>query len=597
MTDSAKSLPALPDSEIGTVVMQIADGTLWRCYHSPKSIITTRQLDEVIPALSEIENKVSKGYHAAGFISYEATPAFDPAMKAFSFSPVPLLWFGIYDQFEERADLLKPQSDHVLLNWLPSITSETYEQSLRTIHDLIASGETYQVNYTYRLRSQFAGSAWQLFLNMMQAQECKYGAFLNTGDHRICSASPELFFKLTGTQIECRPMKGTLPRGRWRGEDRQNATKLQQSEKDRAENVMIVDMIRNDLGRIAEAGSVQVPKLFEVERFPTVWQMISQITAQTTKSFTEILSALFPCASITGAPKIRTTQIISELETDPRGIYTGAIGYLAPDHDAQFNVAIRTATVDPIQSQAEYGTGGGIVWDSKIGDEYQESLTKALVVTQDQSPFQLLETILWTKSARYFLLEYHLKRLAASASYFGYPFYQQTLENELMNYARSLGDEYRIVRILLDRSGQIHFQSKPYIPEKPKRRWNVALSSKPVDSNDRFLFHKTTHRKQYEQALREYLQYDDVVLWNDRGEITESTRANVVVKIDNVLYTPPISCGLLAGTFREHLLEIYRVRERVITKAEWFSATSVYLINSVRGWIPVSRIEEPHDPV
>jgi para-aminobenzoate synthetase/4-amino-4-deoxychorismate lyase len=406
-------------------------------------------------------------------------------------------------------------------------------------------------------------------------------------DHIICSASPELFFHLDGESIVARPMKGTARRGLTTMEDRQEQAWLQTSEKNRAENVMIVDMLRNDLGRIAAIGSVQVSSLFDVERYPTVWQMTSTVTARTQASLPEIFKALFPCASITGAPKIRTMQIINRLEPEPRQAYTGSIGFIAPGRRAQFNVAIRSVLIDRQRQQAEFGVGGGIIWDSDAADEYQECLVKSRLLSQNWPRFALLETLLWEPDSGYLLLEQHLERLEQSAEYFAYPFDWAQVDRKLQELVAGYGNQSQRVRLLLDSQGGVECQSAPLtkvpVPEIP----NLVLAAAPVNSQDIFLYHKTTHRGVYETLQAPCTEgsfpvCDDVILWNERGEISETCNANLVFELDGELVTPPVSSGLLPGVYRSWLLAQGQVREKVVTLQDLPRCSKIYVVNSVR---------------
>jgi para-aminobenzoate synthetase/4-amino-4-deoxychorismate lyase len=580
----------------GEVVVQTQAPAGWLRFTNPIEVVAASTLDDILPALRRVEALVAtRSCYAAGFIAYEAAPAFDPVLRVRAAAPLPLLWFGLYDRAEPIAGLPQPDRPADLIGpWTPTVTWPEYERAINTIHDHIAAGRTYQVNYTYRLRAPFSGDPWSFFVTLARKQPLGYAAYLDTGPHVICSASLELFFCLNGRTVQSKPMKGTAPRGKTLSEDRANMAWLQHSEKNRAENVMIVDMIRNDLGRIAQIGSVQVPQLFEIERYPTVLQMTSTVMAQTTASLTQIMSALFPCASITGAPKVRTMHIIADLETTPRGVYTGAIGYLTPDRTAQFNVAIRTVTIDREAGQAEYGVGGGIVWDSDAADEYRECEIKTRVLTGAPIEFELLEALLWTPVADgtpaedYFLLDRHVARLADSADYFGFPFDRAALIARLEKVRRSLPAVDHKVRVALARSGVLSITTAALsdIPRPPMQR--VALARKPIDSSDVFLYHKISRRAVYEQARAEQPACDDVILWNERGEITESCSANVVIDLAGELFTPPIESGLLGGTFRAELLEQGQIAERVITIEMLRAARRVYLINSVRKWMDVA---------
>ena len=575
----------------GWVILQAPDDVGragWLCFERPARIVRAERLSDVVDALAEVESAVAGGWHAAGFLSYEASPAFDSALMTHRPGPLPLLWFGIYERGRWQTHLPEGESaGYHLSPWEPEVTREGYHRAIARIKEYIAAGDTYQVNYTLRLRAAFAGDPWALFLTLCRTQRTSYRAYVDTGDHAICSVSPELFFRLEGDRITCRPMKGTAPRGLTVSEDDERAAWLGRSAKDRAENVMIVDMIRNDLGRIAVPGTVRVPRLFEVERYDTGLQMTSTVVAETAAPFAEMMGALFPCASITGAPKVRTMQIISELERSPRGIYTGCIGYLAPGRRACFNVAIRTVHVDRAAGRAEYGTGGGIVWDSTAEGEYEECRTKALVLTAERPTFRLLETLLWRPGAGYFLLERHLDRLAASARYFGFPMDRPDVSERLARAADALPPRRHRVRLLLDESGEVAIESVP-LAAGPRRRWKIAVARQPVDRDDRYLYHKTTHRAVYERARADFPHHDDVILWNAEGQVTEATIANVVVRRGGALLTPPVSSGLLAGTYRAEMLAQGRIREAVVALEELREAEAVYLINSVRGWIPAT---------
>jgi para-aminobenzoate synthetase/4-amino-4-deoxychorismate lyase len=467
--------------------------------------------------------------------------------------------------------------------WHPTLTRGEYARALCAIHEAIGAGEVYQVNYTFRLRAPYEGDLLPLFWQLYERQPVPYAAYLDTGAHAIASLSPELFFALDGERITTRPMKGTAPRGLTRADDLQHAERLTRCPKNRAENLMIVDMARNDLGRIARIGSVRVPRLFEAERYATLWQMTSTVVACTDAPLPEIFRALFPAASITGAPKIRATHVIHALERAPRGVYTGAIGVVLPDRHAQFNVAIRTLHYDKVAAQLTFGVGSGIVWDSEQVAEYEECLTKAQVLFAPRPAFELLETLLWRRGRGYFLLEAHLKRLRDSADYFGFAVDADAVRHQLLTVAeRFTAPRYR-VRLRVNRYGEAQVEYAPLSPER--RVWRVALAHEPVNPREVFLYHKTTHRQVYERARAAHPDCDDVILWNTRGEITESTLANVVVRLDGRYYTPPVECGLLAGVYREHLLQRGLLRERVLTPNDLRRAEAVYLINSVRGRI------------
>lgn len=560
----------------------------WLHFQRPEEVVVAHHVAEVQPKLVQIETAVyRRGWYAAGFISYEAAPAFDPAFRVRPAGAAPLLWFGLYRQPQPVAPSLLAESPaYTIGSWTPHLSRAEYERAIAQIKAYIGCGDTYQVNYTMRLRANFSGDPWGFFLRLTRAQQSRYGAYVDTGRRVICSASPELFFQRSGLNLEMRPMKGTAARGLTLAADREQMAWLHRSEKNRAENVMIVDMIRNDLSLIADLGTVKVPRLFEVERYPTILQMTSTVTAQSQASTAEVIAALFPCASITGAPKVRTMEIIAQLETEPRGVYTGCIGFMAPGRQAQFNVAIRTVTIDRQAGQAEYGVGGGIVWDSYSADEYAECRLKAQVLMTEQPPFELLETILWEPPAGYFLLEEHLARLLGSAEYFGFKADKSALIAQLEALAAAFepGQAQR-VRLLVGPTGATTVQAAPLSQSPLPQPYRVRLAMQPINAGDRFLYHKTTRRQVYEQARAACPGFDDVLLWNERGEVTEATITNLVAQFGPDLVTPPVECGLLPGIYRQHLLAQNTIRERVITVEELRQADKIYLVNSVRKWI------------
>ena len=604
--------PHLSPNQAGEVLLK--ENGNWLHFAGPHRIIEVLVPENIIPALQELEVLINTNqWHAAGFLSYEAAPAFDPAHQTQSGEGFPYLWFGLYSPpcLIALPEPVEPKED---LSWVPTVDRHTYNAAIDQIKEHIAEGRTYQVNYTMRLQTDFKVEPWNFFLHLAQTQN-NHAAYIDTGRYVICSASPELFFRLDGDVLACRPMKGTTYRGRTTDEDQEQAQWLKDSEKNRAENVMIVDMIRNDLGRIAKIGSVHVPELFTVERYPTLWQMTSTIQAKTDASFTEIFGALFPCASITGAPKVSTMRIISKLEASPRKIYTGSIGYIAPDHKAKFNVAIRTALIDRSNQTAEFGVGGGIVWDSTSADEYEEALLKARVLTETLPGFSLLETLLWTPDEGFFLREKHVDRLLDSADYFDFPISvpsaawwsrcserseakmqgipKSSLSKEIIeSYLDEISAQFsssQRVRLLLDKNGNLSSETKPFqhamlTMAGTENTMKVCLAKQPINSNNIFLFHKTTMREVYEASRKGLPICDDALLYNEHGELTEFTIGNLVVKMNGKLFTPPISCGVLPGTFRAHLLESGQVEERIIRVEELKDCTKVFLINSVRQW-------------
>lgn len=559
-------------------------------FTDPVELIVARTLDEVRPALCAVQRAVDAGYYAAGYLAYEAAPAFDPALRVQPAGDLPLLWFGIFH--EPSAPTPAPDDAMFQLSaWQPNVSRAAYHRNIATIREAIAQGETYQTNYTLRLRAAFSGDDLAFYRRLRAAQRADYCAYLNLGRFRVLSASPELFFHWHESQIVARPMKGTAKRGRWLAEDQAQAEWLAASQKNRAENLMIVDLLRNDLGRVATVGSVHVPQLFAIERYPTLLQMTSTVAATSRPDTTldDIFAALFPCGSITGAPKASTMNLIAGLEAAPRGVYCGAIGLVTPQCEAIFNVAIRTVVIDTQTGVAEYGVGGGITWDSTPEDEYAEALTKAALLSEPAPSFALLET-LRLEQGTYTLLERHLDRLSESARYFDIPLALPAVRAALAEHRDQWPQGSRRVRLLVAQDGATTIESAP-LTEQPNAPLPVALATMPISRHDRRLFHKTTRRDMYERRRREQPDVFDVLLWNEEGELTEFTIGNLVIELDGVRWTPPRESGLLAGTFRAALLERGVIHERSLTRDDLLHAERVWLINSVREWVPVYLID------
>ena len=552
-------------------------------FDSPIEILTATQLSDVLPVLKAAEAASKSGHWVAVMLCYEAAPAFDAALKTRSPGELPLAWAAVFDHPSQDT----PNNDsgpYQAGQWTPRVSREEFGNAIARIRELIACGDTYQVNYTFPLTAKFSGDSRSWFRNLSEAQGATYCAYFDLGRFKVLSLSPELFFETNGRTILTRPMKGTIKRGRWPEEDKYLAGKLEQSAKDRAENVMIVDLLRNDLGRVSVNGSVRVTKLFDIERYETLWQMTSTIEATLREDLTlpELMRGLFPCGSITGAPKVRTMEIISELEPYPRGVYTGTLGFLRPGGNATLNVAIRTVVIDSDFGEATFGIGGGITYDSTAESEYEECLVKSSFLNKTHVEFQLLESML-LENGEWFLLERHLGRMKATAAYFGFSFEETEVSSELNRISSNRSTGRWKVRLLSTKDGSCNAEAiELRTPcEEPLR---VGLAAEPVNTNDRFVFHKTTNRVVYEKALASRGDRDDVILWNEKGEITESTIANVVVVVGDDYLTPPQASGLLAGTFREELLANGKIRERLIYREELKQAREIYLINSVQKW-------------
>ena len=554
----------------------------------PIEVLATDSPSAVPAVVVAAEEHAAAGHWVAGFLAYEAAPGLDPVLVTHPpAAGIPVAWFAVFAG--RRLDPRWPDPLPARLDgWEPDQDRAAYRAALEKIHGYIGAGDTYQVNYTMRMRGRLAGDPLSAYAGLVSAQSSGFAAYLDLGDMQVLSASPELFFSWDADGITVRPMKGTIGRGRWSAEDHARRLQLLSSEKDRAENLMIVDLLRNDLGRFAEYGTVEVTDLFAVEKFETLWQLTSTIRAQPGDGATllDLLRALFPSGSVTGAPKARTMEIIRRLEPTPRGLYCGAIGLLAPpgsgEPRAQFNVAIRTVVVDSA-GNAEYGTGGGITWDSRAAGEYDEALVKAAVLTHRRAGFSLLETMRWTPQTGVVRRRRHLDRMRASADYFGFPFPDAAIAVRLDAITGAADCR---VRVLVDPAGQVTVETAPLVVAGDRVR--LAIDTVPVDAGDALLFHKTTHRAVYEEAAARHPQADDVVLVNRAGCATETTRANLAVRLGAAWLTPPLDDGCLPGVYRAVLLEEGTLQEASIPADRLADADELAVISSLHGWLPAT---------
>lgn len=550
-----------------------------------RQVLRADCLAEIAPAFAALEAAVTVGYHAAGFVAYEAAAAFNPDLPVGNPPAVPLLWFAIFAERREEVATPPPSPRRLTLATRTTTPDAAgYAAAIAAIHSAIARGETYQVNYTLRQHFPAPDDLDALFSALCLTQQAPFCAHIETGELAIISASPELFFSRQGEKIVMRPMKGTAGRAPESSADRVVRATLAASPKERAENLMIVDLVRNDLSRIAVTGSVQVESLFDVETYPTVHQLTSTVSAQLAPSTTtfEIFAALFPCGSVTGAPKRRTMEIIRELEVAPRGIYCGAIGFVSPG-ESLFSVAIRTVVIDHASEEAELGIGSGITWDSSCAAEYAESFAKSRFLDVDPAPFALIESLRRQEGGGYLLLERHLHRLAASAAYFSFPCDGTALRASLQQLDAELSGAHK-VRLLLAADGAMTLSAEPLPPVRSRTPLKMILSPQRVQRDDPFLFHKTTRRDLYQAERARFPQADEVLFCNEAGEVTEGSIHNLVLRQGGRLLTPALACGLLPGTLREELLERGVVTEAVITVKDLREADGLWLINSVRGW-------------
>lgn len=576
-------------------------------FENPVEIIECDDPDEVDNALDRIEEAGVDGLYAAGYMAYELGYLLEPKL-----APLlppgrrhPLIWMGLFGEplrLDRRgvAGFLDTRGDPRPCSAEAgdqTVDRDRYLKAVGRVRDYIAAGDVYQINYTFHHRFHLTGDPVSFYRELRRRQPVSHGALLRGPDWHLLSLSPELFLEINEGCVSTRPMKGTARRGNTPAEDDEIAAWLRADEKSRAENLMITDLLRNDLSRIALVGSVRVPDLFTVESYPTVHQMTSTVEARLRPGtgFREVVNRLFPCGSITGAPKIRAMEIIRELETGPRGPYTGAVGMVTPTGDMRFNVAIRTLFVDA-GGAGEMGIGSGIVHDSDPAAEYDECLLKANFLTLPHEVFQLIETMRWSGTEGFYLLERHLVRLANSARFFGIPCDITTVRAALTAAVRPLGGKQR-VRMLLDREGNVTVSATPITLPEPPQILHYSLSDRPVDSHDPHRYHKTTRRELLDgerERLSKDTSCDEVLFVNERGELTEASYCNIFVEKNGWLLTPPLSCGVLDGTLRRELLETAeRIEERVLYPHDLDEADAVWLGNSVRGLQPARPVTPP----
>jgi para-aminobenzoate synthetase/4-amino-4-deoxychorismate lyase len=574
------------------------DGMASRLYRAPRRVIAAATLETVRPALREMRAAVQAGAHAAGFLAYEAGAAIEPRLAALPDGATPLLWFGLFDTVEilaadAVADLLPDPAGAWASAPQPAIDRATYDSHVARVLELIAAGDIYQANLTFAATVRHAGDPLGLYARLRQQARAPYGAVIATGRETILSLSPELFFRLDGGAVLARPMKGTAARGATPADDKIAVAGLSGDAKQRAENLMIVDLLRNDLSRVTKPGSVAAPRLFAVESYPTIHQMVSDVTGRLSdgRDAIDVIEALFPCGSITGAPKIRASQVIADVEERARGIYTGAIGSIAPDGDALFNVAIRTLVMggenedEDAQGIATLGLGSGIVADSNADAEWAECLAKGAFVTAGQRSFDLIETMRFDPENGIELLERHLARMKASAFRFGYPFDRHLARNELQAATFRLRDARR-VRLVLAPSGAIAIQVGP-MPPAPDGPVEVSLVPRTIPASDFRLAHKTSSRIIHDAPRRAAGTFEVAFIDGD-GFVTEGSFTTIFVERDGRFVTPPLSRGLLPGVLRAELIETGRAIEGDVTPDDL--AAGFFIGNALRGLIPAVAV-------
>jgi len=573
---------------------------------NPIKIIKAENFKDVERAFNDIE-ECSKKFYLAGYFAYELGYYFEQAIfKNKNHSRIPLIHLAVFDQrfyFNHKTgdtninnpELFShnnPRGDFLIRGLKLNITPKEYRDKVLKIKKYIRDGDTYQVNFTAKYNFHLSGSILSLYNELSRRQQVQYSAFCKFGNQHIISLSPELFLRRNGSKIYSQPMKGTMRRGRDAKENRQNVIKLKESLKNRAENLMIIDLVRNDLGRVSKVNSVKVSEAFRIRKYETILQMTSQVnsTLRSKATYFDIFKNIFPGGSVTGAPKIRTMQIIKELEVYPRGVYCGALGFISKGKQAVFNLPIRTISVSG--KRGEMGVGSGIVYDSSPSEELKECKLKARFFIKGCNSFNLIETIAWDRKYKFF--KEHLRRMKISAGYFGFLFKPPDIRNKLREIERELvrGRQYRI-RLLLDSSGNLESESS--IIKRETGIKYVAISKYKTNPESVFSYHKTTNRALYDQEYSRYrsLGYFEVIFLNIRDEVAEGAISNVIIEKGNALYTPPISSGLLAGIYRGYLLKKRIIKEKVISLQDLLRAEKVFLCNSVRGMKQVElKIEE-----
>jgi para-aminobenzoate synthetase/4-amino-4-deoxychorismate lyase len=565
-------------------------GAAARLYMDPVEIVCADTPEQVLPTLEALRAARARGLHAAGYIRYEAAAGIEPKLAHLA-APGPLLWFGLFAEYREvepHAVLPDPAGA-----WAgaprPAIERDIYAERFAHVAECIQAGDIYQANLTFRAEVATMGSPAAVYALLRDRAAAGYGALIATGAEWLLSFSPELFFALEAGILSARPMKGTALRDADPVQDAANAAELRAYPKQRAENLMIVDLLRNDLSRVARPGSVAVPRLFHVEHYPTVHQMVSEITAtlDPERDAIDALAALFPCGSITGAPKLRAMEIIAETEDAPRGVYTGAIGRLDANGDAMFNVAIRTLTLTGGDSIAVLGLGSGVVADSDPEQEWQECLAKGAFVTAGERKFDLIETMRFDPLDGMPYLERHLSRMKDSAAVFGFAFDRHTVRNELQAATFRLRTASK-VRLLLARSGAISIGISP-LPDAPEQPVRVALRPLEVAPDDFRLRHKTSRRGFYDRARADSGAWE-VVFTDPEGFLTEGSFTNIFVERDGKLLTPPLARGLLPGVLRAELIAIGAAVEHDLRPADL--AGGFQLGNALRGLVSAVTVAE-----
>lgn len=565
------------------VIKRNAEGTGWLLFQEPDEVVEVATYDALAEGLDTIEARAAAGRTCLGYVRYEAASP-DARAPATTHETPPLLAFGVF--LQGRDYVFDLSENDGFLSESRSTTFEDYAAQFTQVKSALAAGDAYQINLTHELSGKFWGEPLAIFHKLFKEQPTKHAMYLEHQGLIMISMSPETFLTRRGDRLQMVPMKGTRTRGVTPTQDESLKLDLKTSVKDQAENLMIVDMVRNDLGRISTPGSVSTEALFDVSAYPTVWQMTSTVTSNTQAPLSEIFTATFPCASITGAPKTAAMNLIKTLEQRDRGIYTGAIGQIGPGRHIDLGVAIRTLEMSSQSQNWRYGVGSGVVWDSEVANEWAETLDKAKLLRAAQD-FQLIETCRYTPGEGIERLPLHLERLSRSAATLEFELDIDALEAELL---RIQTDHPSRIRITLSRQGAFSITRASMPTTKEVIR--LALAKAPLDANTIFTRHKTTHRQCYESAEPVVSGADDILLFNERGELMETRIFNIFLVIDGTCWTPALSSGCLPGVYREQLLRAGAAQERTLTLEDLDAASQIFVTNSLRGQLPAILIEQ-----
>ncbi|MGB5431903.1 MAG: chorismate-binding protein [Acidimicrobiia bacterium] len=571
-------------------------------------------LDEVPGVLEQAELAAREGYWSVGFVTYDAAPALNRSLAVRirdqhePLADLPLAWFGL---FRERVEVppfvgeaRMDASPYTVSPWIATMDEDQYEKNVRRIRRLIAADELKQVNYALTLDAAISGDLYEFYRDLVLSQRGGNGAYIDLGRYRILSASPERFFGVDGSTVTVRPTKGTIPRGRWSKEDEGNAARLSKSKKDLEEHERIVDRMLEELVEVTDGEPIHITELMGIERLETVWQLASEMTAglHPEASIVDVFRALFPSAAVTGDPKPRAMETIATLESRARGVYAGAVGFMAPSGgrrpDASFSVAIRTLTVDAEEGVGEYGVGAGITSESIAEGDYEEAQAKTRVLVQRRPEISLYETVRWEDDHGFWWLDRHLERLAGSAAYFGFAYDEAAVRETLERGVEGVRGAHG-VRLEVDRLGNTivvvdpeALDSARWWPHPGRDYMECSINTKAISSQSIYRFHKTTARRPYRDRREMHEGVDEVLLVNERGELTEATRRNVAVSFGGVWVTPPLASGCLPGILRQILIDEGELTEEVVMVDDVGSADALALLSSIYGWQPARLAAE-----